>query len=426
MLRFVHENIRWLGAGFLLTFASAFGQTWFISLFAGFIKEEHGLTDGSWGGIYTLATLLAAALLFWRGSMADTVKLVRLAPATAVIFAMAGLGMAFGQSLWTMGVSLFILRFCGQGMFSHLAMTAMGRWFEARRGQAISISNLGHPAGEMVMPFFAILLIGAIGWHATWIVVTASLICVVVPLLIFLLSEGRAPRGTAAPLELSGLGGRHWRRRDAAKHWLLPALLPIVFTPGFVGTVVFFHQVHVAEVKRWSLAAMAPGYSAFAVMTVASALAAGWAADRFGPHRLLPGLLVPMGLGLAIIGPADHVAAWYLALGLIGLTQGMTSALWGALLPVIYGTRHLGSVRSLVTTIMVFATAIGPGLTGVLIDQGIDFPSQSLVLGIWCLALSAFSYLVQRRLAREMQRWPRPDEASAERRDQAVKGTEHQ
>jgi sugar phosphate permease len=406
MLHFLRENLRWLGAGFLLTFSSAFGQTWFISLFAGFIKDEYGLTDGEWGSLYTVATLSAAGLMFWRGSWADSIRLVRLAPAMTLLFASAALGMAFSQSIWVLGVALFLLRYCGQGMFSHIAMTAMGRWFEARRGQAVSITNLGHPAGEVVVPLAAVFFIGAIGWHATWAAVAGVLVFIIAPLLLYLLSETRAPRGASRAFELPGLAGRHWGRRDAARHWLLPALLPIILTPGFVSTVVFFHQVHVAEVKGWALANMAPGYSAFAVSTVASALAAGWAADRFGPHWLLPGLLVPMAIGVAIIGPAAQVETWYLALGFIGLTQGTASALWGVILPVVYGTRHLGSVRSLVTTVMVVSTAIGPGVTGVLIDLGVTFPVQSLFMGAWCIGLSAFCYLVQRRLARELRPAP--------------------
>lgn len=73
MIKFLRANLRWLSAGFLLTFTSAFGQTWFISLFAGAIKAEYGLSDGAWGGLYSIATLSAAGLLFCWGSAADTV-----------------------------------------------------------------------------------------------------------------------------------------------------------------------------------------------------------------------------------------------------------------------------------------------------------------------------------------------------------------
>ena len=404
MLEFLLHNIRWLGAGFLLTFASAFGQTWFISLFAGHIKAEYGLTDGSWGSLYTVATLSAAALMFWRGSLADSMRLSRLAPAIAALFAVAALGMAFGHAIWLLGLSLVLLRFCGQSMFGHIAMTAMGRWFEARRGRAVSVANLGHPAGEMLLPIVTVLAVAAIGWRPTWIVVAAILLVAVIPTLLFLLAENRSPQGTQSPEDRPGLGNLQWRRRDAARHWLLPALLPVMLTPSFIGTVVFFHQVHIAQVKGWRLIDMAPGYTAFAVASVASALGAGWAADRFGAHRLLPVLLLPMGIGIAIIGPAEQVFAWYLALAFIGITQGTLIAMWGVLLPVIYGTRHLGAIRSLAMTVMVVATAIGPGITGILIDRGIDFPAQSYVMGAWCFCLSVGCVLIERRLGRELAR----------------------
>ncbi len=222
------------------------------------------------------------------------------------------------------------------------------------------------------------------------------------PLLWVLLRNDRSPKGHTDAVVGVGLMGRQWQRRDAARHWLLPALLPVLLTPGFIGTVVFFHQVHIAEVKGWALVDMAPGYSAFATTTVGSAFLAGWAADRFGPQKLLSVLLLPMGLGVALIAPAEQVVAWYVALGVIGITQGTASALWGVLLPVVYGTRHLGSIRSLAMTIMVISTAIGPGITGILIDRGIDFPTQSIFMGAWCILLGLGCVLIDRRLTREL------------------------
>lgn len=402
MFNFLKSNLRWLGTGFLLTFASAFGQTWFISLFASTIKAEHGLTDGAWGSLYTVATLCAAGLMFWRGSVADTVPLSRLAPVMALVFAVACAGMAATGSIWILGISLFLLRFCGQGMFSHIAMTAMGRWFEATRGKAVSLANLGHPAGEIIVPILIVFSIAVFGPRPAWLGTAAVLALVIAPLLWILLRNDRAPRGHARAANTPGLKGRQWKRRDAAQHWLLPALLPVLLTPGFISTVTFFHQAHIAEVKGWTLALMAPGYSAFATATVASALIAGWAADRLGPHRLLPILLLPMGVGIALLAPSGHVVAWYAALGFIGITQGISTTLWGVLLPAVYGTQHLGSIRSLTMTIMVISTAIGPGITGILIDHRINFPVQSLFMGGWCLLLALGCWMISRRLAREL------------------------
>ena len=402
MLRFLLDNLRWLAAGFLLTFASACGQTWFISLSATAIKQEYGLSDGSWGGIYTLATLASAALMFWQGSVVDRVSPRVVAAITASLLALAAVGMAAGRSVWLLGMSLFLLRFCGQGMFGHIAMTAIGRWFVAQRGRAVAIANLGYPASEIILAAPVILTINTLGWRSLWTAAAGLLLLAVMPLLSWLLAGSRKPQTGTASAEHPGLGSRHWQRQEAIRHWLLPALLPTLLTPGFMGTVLFFQQTNVARVKGWSLVAMAPGFTCFAVAGVSASFAAGWAVDRFGGARLLPLLLLPIGIGMAVIGPASHVAFWYVALALMGVTMGMASALWGAFLPTLYGTRHLGAIRSLSTTIMVFSTAIGPGLTGLLIDQGVDIPTQCLALAAWCFAVSAGSLLIKRRLNREL------------------------
>lgn len=401
MVRFLLENRRWLLTGLLLTFASSFGQTFFISLFAGEIRADYGLSDGEWGALYTLATLSSAALLLARGSLADTMRLSRLAPLTALVFAVAAAAMAFGQAVWQLGIAVFLLRFCGQGMFSHIAVTAMGRWFVATRGRAVAITGLGYSAGEALLPLPTVLVIGWLGWRGGWGVVAALIVLVVAPLLMLLLAQDREPAGRALGQGSAGIGGRHWLRAEVLRHWLFPALLPFLLTPGFIGTVIFFHQVHTAEVKGWSLVDMAPAYPAYALVTVAAALGAGWAADRFGPDRLLPPLLIPMGLSVLLLGAVGPVWGWILALAILGLTQGMQNAFWGAFLPYVYGTRHLGSVRALTVAIMVVATAIGPGLTGLAIDLGVSFPEQGLVLGLWCLALVPLGWLIRRRLAAE-------------------------
>ncbi len=402
MWNFLRSNRRWLAAGALLTFGSAFGQTWFISLFAGEIRAEHGLSDGEWGALYTVATLASAALLVGRGALADTMPLNRLAPLVAAGLAIAAIAMALGQSLWLLALAVFALRFCGQGMFFHIAMTAMGRWFVAMRGRAVSFAALGHSLSEMLLPFPVVFLIGWIGWRETWMVTAAVVLIVFLPLLRWLLSMDRDPRGTDTADITAGLGGRHWTRAEVLRHWLFWALVPLLFTPGFIGTVVFFHQVHVAEVKGWTLAQMAPAFPVFAAATVTMTLIGGRIADTIGPERLLPLVLVPLAAGAALIGPADAVLGWIVALGLVGATTGLSSALWGTFLPRAYGTDNLGGVRALTVAAMVLSTAIGPGVTGALIDLGIPFPDQGLVMALWCVVLAGLMIPVMTRFRRDL------------------------
>lgn len=389
MVQFLLQNRRWLATGLLMAFGSSFGQTYFISLYAGDIRATYGLSDGDWGLIYTVATLSSAALLLGRGSWADTVPLSRLVPVIGLVYAGAALLMGLGWSVWTLGLAVFLLRFCGQGMFSHMKVTAMARWFVATRGRALACTNLGHPLGEVLLPLPAVLLLSLIGWRASWITVAAIIALVFVPLLYVLLAKDRAPESSATGGSGSpGLMARHWTRPEVLRHWLFWALVPFILTPGFIGTVIFFHQVHVAEVKSWTLAAMAPGYVAYASMSITFAFVGGWICDRFGPVILLPVATLPMALGIGLLAAVTNVPGWFAILALMGITQGMVGALMGTLLPFAYGTDHLGSVRAMATALMVLSTAIGPGITGLFIDWGVSFPAQGWVMALWCVGLS--------------------------------------
>ncbi|WP_419912868.1 hypothetical protein [Hoeflea sp.] len=86
-------------------------------------------------------------------------------------------------------------------------------------------------------------------------------------------------------------------------------------------------------------------------------------------------------------------------MALLGLSYGLSSTLFGALWPEIYGTKHLGSIRAVVIALMVFSTAMGPGVTGFLIDFGIDYPLQIFVMGLYCIGISLLMVFVGRKAA---------------------------
>ncbi|MEL6217653.1 MAG: MFS transporter [Pseudomonadota bacterium] len=391
-LSFYRENARWLLAGFVLAGSSSYGQTFFISLFAGEIRAEFGLTHGDWGAIYTVATLASAATLYQAGVLVDRMPVQRLALTIVGLYALAALGMATNPVWWMLPVLIFLLRFCGQGMMGHIAMTTMGRWFRAHRGRAVAFAGLGFSAGEAVLPTIGVLAIATFGWRGAWIAVALALLLISGPLMAWLLASRRQPRGLAADSEQPGLDGRHWERREVIRNWIFWTLVPAALTPPFVGTVMFFQQVHIAEVKGWSLETMALGYPVYAGVTICAALTGGALVDRLGSLRMLPVFLLPLAVGVALLGPGTTPLAWFGALALLAISQGLSQAIWGTIWPELFGTRHLGAIRSVSTTAMVFATAAGPGITGLLIDAGIAFPAQTGGLALWTLLISAVAW----------------------------------
>lgn len=397
--RFLRTNAPFLSAGAALTFASSFGQTYFIAVFAGYIRRDFDLTNGQWGGLYTFATLVSAIALIHFGKYADTVRIRTLALVTIATFVVVTLTMAASRSVLVLALVILGLRFCGQGMMSHLAMTAMGRWFARRRGRAVAIAVLGFSVGEAILPVSAVTLSMAWGWRTTWFAIAVFLATIMAPLILWLLRKERTPGSLSDLDHAHGLDGRHWTRRDALRDPLFWILMPGFLGPPFIGTAVFFHQVHLTGHKGWSLMEYTAAAPVFAASAILFSFISGWACDKWGALRIMPAYLAPMGIGLILIALSSTIWIVPVAYVFMGMTQGGSNAALGALWPELYGTRHLGSIRALAVAGMVFASAFGPGVTGLLIDTGISFEIQMIWMAVYLVLMSAILIVLTGRMA---------------------------
>ncbi|MDH5797188.1 MAG: MFS transporter [Paracoccaceae bacterium] len=374
-LSFLRVNWRWLLAAFLLAFSSSYGQTFFISLFAGQIRDEFGLSHGAWGGIYSLATTASALLMVWAGGLTDRFRVRRIGPVVLVALAIACLAMAAVPSAAALVAVIFALRFTGQGMTSHIAMVGVARWFVATRGRAMAIAALGFAAGNAVMPILFVALMSVFSWRSLW-VLAAGMAVIFVPILLILLDKERTPQSISKSDSAPGMNGEHWKRHEMLRHWLFWLMLPTFIGPAAWGTAMFFQQVHLTEVKGWSLTAFVALFPLFTLTNIATSFATGWAIDRFGSGRVMSFYAVPYILTFVVMATANDLATASVAMMVFGIATGMGQALPGAFMAEHYGTRYIGSIKALSTALMVFGSAIGPGITGWLIDRGIMFPDQ--------------------------------------------------
>jgi len=398
----LRPDLPWLSGGFLLTFFSGFGQTYYVALFAGHLKTDLVLTEGEFGTLYTIGTLASAALLTWAGKLADTVSIRLLGAGVIAGLAATCVGMSAVESAWTLALAFFGLRFFGQGMLTHVAMTAMGRWFNRKRGRAVSIAALGLPASEGVLPLLAVAAIGLFGWRGAWIAGAALLVIVALPVFGVLLRHERHPtRGPAAAAEPEQEDARrHWTRGEVLRDPLFYALMPVLLAMPFIITALFINQVPLVELKGWQLAWFAANFPVLAAAHVVGALAAGRLADRFGARRLLTVYLLPMGAGILLLVVAESRLVLPGAMVLLGASLGFASTTHGAVWPELYGARHLGAIRAVTTALAVFATALSPGLVGILMDRGVGLELQLGVMGVYCFAASLWTMLLQGRLER--------------------------
>ena len=384
-LQFLRENAPFLAVGALLTFSSGFGQTFFISVFAGDIREAFGLSHGAWGALYAAATTTSALVMLWSGALTDRYRVRQLGAVVLCGLAASCLVMAASPAAWALAIAIFGLRFFGQGMAGHTALVAMARWFVATRGRAISIASGGFALAEAVLPLTFVALLGVISWRALW-VLAAFLAIAALPVVVRLLAMERTPQQVAADTQAVGMDSRHWTRRQVLGHRLFWLTLPAQLAVPCFGTAFFFQQVHLAEVKGWphvQLVALFPLYTAVSIATV---LGVGWAIDRFGTARLVPIYLLPMAGAFALLGPVGTIAGVAVCMSLMAVTHGSGQALLAAFWAEFYGTRHMGAIRAVATAAMVLGSAIGPALSGALIDAGLTFPEQTPYVALYFVA----------------------------------------
>ncbi len=198
--------------------------------------------------------------------------------------------------------------------------------------------------------------------------------------------------------------------RTVARDWTLSEVLRDpnfylismgVLAPPFVATTIFFHQVYLTELRGWPLTLFAAGFAVMSIANVTFTLFSGWLIDRLSAARVLPMFLLP--LAAASFVAAFVTAPWaiFAFMALMGVSNGFSSTLSGAMWPELYGTRHLGAIRSVVVATMVFASAAGPGLTGYLIDAGVDYDLQLAAMGVYALVAAAGMWVVSRRIVRK-------------------------
>ena len=125
--------------GFIFTFFSSFGQSFFLGLFNAPIRNELGITHGEFGSIYASATICSSLLLIWVGKKIDDYKILNYSFFVVILLFSSSLFFSFINSIYFLAIGIFLMRFSGQGLMSHTSTTTISRFFERSRGKAFPL-----------------------------------------------------------------------------------------------------------------------------------------------------------------------------------------------------------------------------------------------------------------------------------------------
>ena len=384
--------------GFIFTFFSSFGQSYFLGLFNSSIRESLSITHGQFGSIYASATLCSSFLLVWVGKKIDDVNIFKFAMFVIILLSFACFFFSKISSVLLLFMAIFLMRFSGQGMMSHTASTTISRYFTKTRGRALSISWFGLSSAEFILPVLMVYLLSIIDWKNLWIIFSI-IVLVVLPLASFLLIKNLNLDSREIYNEgIKEIKIKQWKRIEVIKDYrfyivcLNMLAMPWIFT----GFAVF--QSFIQTSKGWGPYIIAQSFMSYSILSVLTLFISGFLIDKFTSRKLLIYMNIPLLISVIVLFYFDTTVTAFIFLGLVGISNGFANILGSSTWAELYGVKHLGSIKALTTALMVFATAFGTALFGLLIDIGFSVSDIAAVSGSYIFVSLMLLFLIRKRL----------------------------
>jgi predicted MFS family arabinose efflux permease len=384
--------------GFIFTFFSSFGQSYFLGLFNSSIREALSITHGQFGSIYASATLCSSFLLIWVGKKIDDVNIFKFAFFVTILLSFACFFFSKISSVFILFIAIFLMRFSGQGMMSHTASTTVSRYFTKTRGRALSISWFGLSSAEFILPVLMVYLLTIIDWQNLWLIFSITVL-IILPIASFLLIKNLDLNSRETSDEnIKEVEIKQWNRREVIKDYrfyiicLNMLAMPWIFT----GFAVF--QSFVQSSKGWGPYIIAQSFMSYSIFSVLTLILSGFLIDKFTSRKLLIYMNIPLLLSVIVLFFFDTPITAFIFLGLVGISNGFSNILGSSTWAELYGVKYIGSIKALTTALMVFATAFGTALFGFLIDIGFTVGDIAIVSGSYIFLSLTLLFLVRKKL----------------------------
>jgi len=380
--------------GFIFTFFSSFGQSFFLGLFNSSIRDALSITHGQFGTIYASATLLSSLVIIWVGKKIDDIDVFKFGTFVTLLLSFSCYFFSKVSSITFLFIAIFLMRFSGQGLMSHTATTTISRYFTKSRGKALSTGWFGLSTAEFILPVFIIYLLTFMEWRSIWI--NISLVILFLPIISYLLIKKIKldSREIDNNKDKKNIKIKNWKRIEVIKDYRFYIVCANMLAMPWIATGIFVYQSFILSSKNWGPYVIAQSFMAYSILSVITLFIAGFLIDKFSSRKLLIYMNLPFLLSLFLIIVFDNPIVSFLFLGLIGISNGLANVLGSSTWAEVYGVKHIGSIKALTTALMVFSTAFGTAVFGLLIDKGFSIEQISMISGTYIfLALIALFFV---------------------------------
>jgi len=291
------------------------------------------------------------------------------------------------------------MRLSGQGMMSHTATTTISRFFTKSRGKALSTGWFGLSSAEFILPVLMIYLLSIIDWKNIWLIIS---ICILIFLPItsyFLTKDLNFDSREKSDNETStDKNYKQWKRVEVIKDYRFYILCANMLAMPSIATGTFVYQSFILSSKNWGPYIIAQSFMVYSILSVLTLILSGFLIDKFTSRKILIFMNIPLFFAAVVLFSFNQPFSSFILFGLIGISNGLCNVLGSSTWAEIYGVKHIGSIKALTTALMVFATASGTAIFGVLIDKGYSIEQISL-FSLGYISISIVSlFLIREKL----------------------------
>ena len=379
-------NTRVISFGFIFTFFSSVGQSFFLGLFNAPIRNELSITHGQFGNIYAAATIVSSLLLIWVGKKIDDYRILNYSFFVIILLFLSALFFSFINSIYFLALGIFLMRFSGQGLMSHTSTTTISRFFEKTRGKALSTAWFGLSTAEFILPVFVTYLLVVHSWRSVWQGI-AILVILLLPIVILntIKSIQLDSREENKNKDNEKIVIKSWRRRDVIKDYKFYIVSLNMLAMPWIATGVFVYQSFISDSKMWATYTIPKAFMVYSITSIITLFISGFLVDKFTGRKLILFMNIPLLFAMFTLFQFNHEIFAYVFLGLIGVSNGLANILGSSTWAEIYGVKYIGSIKALTTAFMVFSTAFGTAVFGLLIDNGFTIENIAFTGAIYIL-----------------------------------------
>jgi MFS family permease len=376
------------------------------------VAEQYGWDRAQLSGAVLMGMVILSIFQPVIGVMVDRIGPKKVVVGGCIMLGLGLIPMSRADQLWQIYVFWGVLTSIGLAAASPVNATAfVSRWFSEKRGAAMSVATSGAAFGQLLIVPVAAFILTLTDWHATYLIIAAVLLLVMVPLGIVFLKDG--PAGTQSASKTVGLTGSTLREALSGPAFWLLAL-------GFVacGWTMAFPQTHwIAHADDMGMSHVQASWaiSLTAAASIVGSLFFGIAADR---HRRTSVLAIVYALRalaflLLLVLPIGNLIYVYAVV--LGISWSATTPITAAISADRYGRRHYGVIFGTMFTFMNLGFGLGSFVDGFVYDATGSYDLSNVInVGIGVVATIAVLFVDRTREKRPAALAPMPATGTAD------------